>query len=380
MTNYHVLLADDDVSITKGLSDILRGHFPGQFTLHCASSGTELRSLLCTVPAALVITDIKMPGMTGLDCLRFAREQNLQCEVVLLSCYDDYALIRQALQLKVLDYLLKPVHIDSLVKLVSALLPKLQGRVFLPAQAQAAMQPIAPQAAPYFDIAVSLPLDQQGLDDALENFVRAMQSMNAQGVQESLESFFAGNDGSVWDEAATKNALIRRIYQLMERIPAMIHIIADSKLTYYDAVSSIKNLPTLSQLRNRLIKTFLHDVEALKRSTDKREQHLIAQAKEYIAQHYMENPTLEDVAGQLHLNPSYFSTLFKQLSGVTFRDYLRTERIHAAQKLIRQGHCKLYEVAELVGYQNASHFNRAFKEVTGVSPSMWALHHKHDKA
>lgn len=44
MTTYHVLLADDDVSITKGLSDILRGYFPGCFTLHCASSGLELKN------------------------------------------------------------------------------------------------------------------------------------------------------------------------------------------------------------------------------------------------------------------------------------------------------------------------------------------------
>ena len=377
MTTYHVLL-DDDVSITKGLSDILRTHFPGLFTLHCASSGTELKALLCRVPAALVITDIKMPGMTGLDCLQFVRDQDLKCEVVLLSGYDDYALIRQALKLQVLDYMLKPVHIESLVRLVREILPRLEGRAFAPACDEACIHPIQP-SAPYFDIHVSEPLDEKCLNEALDALVHGVQNMDGSEAEAALRRFFGGNDGSVWDEAATKNALIRRVYQLMERVPAMIHIIADSKLTHYDAVSSIKNLPTISQLRDRLIETFHYDVEQLRKSTEKRDQYLVSKAKAYIAAHYMESPTLEEVAGELHINPGYFSTLFRQLSGVTFREYLRMERVAQAQKLIREGGCKLYEVAEKVGYQSTSHFNRAFKEVTGMTPTVWALHHQNKR-
>ncbi len=378
MSTYHVLLADDDVSITKGLSDILRGHFPGLFTLHCASSGTELKSLLCSVPAALVITDIKMPGMTGLDCLRFVRDQGLGCEVVLLSGYDDYALIRQALKLQVLDYMLKPVHIDSLVRLVHELLPRLEGRAFAPARAEASVKP-AQLSAPYFDIPVSQALDEKSLNEALDAVVNGVQNMDGNEAEKALRRFFSGNDGSIWDEAATKNALIRRIYQLMERVPAMIHIIAESKLTHYDAVSSIKNLPTLSQLRDRLIETFHYDVEQLRKDMEKRDQYLISKAKAYIAAHYMESPTLEEVAGELHITPSYFSTLFRQLSGVTFREYLRNERVAQAQRLISEGGCRLYEVAEKVGYQSTSHFNRAFKEVTGMTPTIWALHHQNKR-
>lgn len=313
--------------------------------------------------------------MTGLECLSFIRAQGLSCEVVLLSGYDDYALIRQALKLNVLDYMLKPVHIDSLVRLVSDLLPKLKGRTFSTAKDEQTCQP-ALHAMPYFDISVAEPLDENGLNQALEDFMRSMQAMQPQEMESALKRFFDGNDGSVMDEPSTKNALIRCVYQLMERIPAMIHIIAESKLTHYDAVSSIKNLPTLSQLRDRMVETFLYNTEQLKRDMEKRDQYLIAQAKEYIACHYMENPTLEELASKFHMNAAYFSTLFRQLSGVTFREYLRTERIAQAQHLIREGDCKLYEVAERVGYQNASHFNRAFKEVTGVTPSMWALHNR----
>lgn len=377
--SYHVVLADDDTNITKGLSDILRGHFPGVFTIHCVESGTALRKLLCTEPVALVISDIKMPGMTGIECLGFIREQQLACEVVLLSGYDDYPLLRQAISLKAADYMLKPVHIDSLVSLITRLLPQLGERTFAPAP-ETEEAPRAMTAAPYFDIAVDAPLDGDALCAALEDFVRAMQSQDEPAMERALHTFFAGNDGSALDEAATKNALIRSTYQLMERIPAMIKIIADNKLTSYDAVSSIKNLPTLSQLRDRLLDTFRHDMaqlrEALRRQAGEKDQHLIRRAKAYIAAHYMENISLEDVAGELYLQPNYFCTLFRRLNGEGFREYLRKERIAHAQALILEGRYRLYEVAERVGYQDTSHFNRAFKEVTGVTPSKWALHHK----
>lgn len=375
MTSYHVVLADDDSNITKGLSDILRGHFPGQFTIHCAGSGIELKSLLCSVPAALVISDIKMPGMTGLECLQFIREQSLSCEVILLSGYDDYSLIRQALKLNVADYMLKPVHIASLIRTIRELLPRLDGRTFIPAQDTTQVTLIV-QPTPYFDMDVTAPLDEAALQKSLDEFVRGMQSLDAASVKQALQTFFYGNDGSALDETATKNALIRRVYQLMEQIPAMIQIIANNKLTRYDAVSSIKNLPTISQLYDRLLETFLYDLDLLIKQMEKRDQYLVAQAKAYIAEHYMENPSLEDVACILHINPGYFSTLFRRFSGMCFREYLRKERISQAQKLILQNNCKLYEIAERVGYQNTSHFNRAFKEVTGVTPSIWALHHK----
>lgn len=375
MTTYHVILADDDINITKGLSDILRGYFPGLFTIHCASSGVELKELLCKVPAALVISDIKMPGMTGIECLRFIREQDLSCEMILLSGYDDYSLIRQAFKLNVADYMLKPVHIDSLVNMVGEILSRLKGRTFTLAK-DTKREECSVQMMPYFDIEVSSPLDARALNSALDCFVLGMQSMDKEAAEQALHTFFRGNDGSALDEAETKNALIHRIYQLMERIPAMIQIIANNKLTRYDAVSSIKNLPTLSQLYDRLMDTFRYDMELLKKQTEKRDQYLIAQAKAYIAEHYMENPSLEDVACKLHMNPGYFSTLFRQFNGMCFRDYLRKERISQAQKLILENNCKLYEIAERVGYQNTSHFNRAFKEVTGVTPSIWALHHK----
>jgi two-component system response regulator YesN len=89
----------------------------------------------------------------------------------------------------------------------------------------------------------------------------------------------------------------------------------------------------------------------------------------------MENIALDQLAATLHMNATYFSAVFKQWTNTTFREYLRSVRIRQGIRLIETEDLKLYEIAERVGYQNASHFNRAFKTVTGVTPSVWAMHH-----
>ena len=372
---YQVLLADDDANITGGIANILTEHFPGRFDVHCAQSGTKLRQLLCTHPAALVISDVKMPGIDGLQCLQFIRDQALPCEVVLLSGYDDYALIHHALKLKAYDYILKPVHIDSFLRLVREILTRLEGRTFHPAQYGYA-KPAARSDIPYFDLSVDEALSAADMEALLDRLTGGMQSMSYPETERAVTAFFQGNDGSVWDREATKCALVRCIYQLMERIPAMIHIVADSKLTDYDAVGAIKNLPTCSQLQKRLLMIIRHYLEKLRKTEEKHDLYLIARAKALIAAHYMEDLTLSQIAGELHMNAHYLSAQFKQWSGFTFREYLRMERISQAQRMIQAGGLKLFEIAERVGYQNASHFNRAFKEVTGVSPSVWAQHHR----
>lgn len=73
----------------------------------------------------------------------------------------------------------------------------------------------------------------------------------------------------------------------------------------------------------------------------------------------------------MYLNKNYFSSLFKSRVGVTYREYLRDYRIKQAVKLIQDSDMKVYEIAQAVGYNDSAHIIRAFKEVTGKSPSAY---------
>lgn len=97
---------------------------------------------------------------------------------------------------------------------------------------------------------------------------------------------------------------------------------------------------------------------------------LIDQAIVYIQEHYMSSSfSIEEVAGAVCLSTSYFSTVFKSETGITFTDYLIRVRMDRAMTLLKTTNMKMYEIAAKAGYENAAYFSAAFKRYYGKSPS-----------
>ncbi len=95
----------------------------------------------------------------------------------------------------------------------------------------------------------------------------------------------------------------------------------------------------------------------------------VQQAQEYIAKHFKEDITIKDTADYLGLSEGYLSRLFKKHIDCTFVDYLTCYRIHMAIKFLKDYKLKVYEVAERVGYTDATYFSTLFKKVVGMTPS-----------
>ena len=93
----------------------------------------------------------------------------------------------------------------------------------------------------------------------------------------------------------------------------------------------------------------------------------IDNCKKYIRNNYMDTITLQDAADYVQLSKSYLSFLFKQETGVNFTTYLKKYRIEKSKILLRETNMKMYEVAEKVGLDNPYYFSKLFKEVAGVS-------------
>lgn len=157
-------------------------------------------------------------------------------------------------------------------------------------------------------------------------------------------------------------------YQLMTKEAQYIEFISQMKFTRYDFAEQLQTAGSLSQLQARLQDT-LHHLYTLqqKRQADQQDN-TVVKAQAYIGKHYARDLQLPDIAGVVHLHPNYFSSLFREKTGVTFREYLRDTRIQAAKALILEGDRPLHEVAEQVGYKDSAHFFRAFKQVTGMTP------------
>ncbi|MDR3588865.1 MAG: helix-turn-helix domain-containing protein [Negativicutes bacterium] len=101
----------------------------------------------------------------------------------------------------------------------------------------------------------------------------------------------------------------------------------------------------------------------------------IKKAIQYINSHYKEDITLNHVASYVHLNPSYFSALFKRIVGANFIDYILGLRIEESKDLLINTSKTINEIAVAVGFTNQTYFGRMFKRRTGRTPGFYRQKH-----
>ncbi len=136
----------------------------------------------------------------------------------------------------------------------------------------------------------------------------------------------------------------------------------------HDYLFYLENINTYNDLKSYISAVIKDVIEYIRNERKKRSIIRIELAKKYISEHYNENITLNDVAGYIELNASYFSNLFKTEVGINFSEHLLEVRMQMARKLLRDPTIKVYEVGCMVGYEDAVSFGRAFKKKVGMSP------------
>lgn len=120
----------------------------------------------------------------------------------------------------------------------------------------------------------------------------------------------------------------------------------------------------------------LNFVESLAKSISETDyagsSQIIKLALQNIGENYKNKISLKAVAQSLHVNPSYFSMLFKQEMGVTFTDYLMQFRIKKSCEVLASHHnYPLVEVATLSGFDDQSYFSKVFRKIMGVTPKAY---------
>ena len=105
--------------------------------------------------------------------------------------------------------------------------------------------------------------------------------------------------------------------------------------------------------------------------TPEKSSKIVKNAAEYISQNFSEDITLAMVADHLHVNTSYLSTLFRQVTGMTFKEHLNRIRIEEAARLLSNTDYSVMEIAIACGYKDQSYFTKVFKKLTGLTPKQY---------
>jgi DNA-binding NtrC family response regulator len=113
MAKLKVCIVDDEVEFVTTLAERLelRG-----FEAQIATDGKKALHLIETDPSQVVILDVMMPGMGGLEVLQRIKEINPQIPVILLTGHSSTKEGREGMRLGAFDYLMKPLNIDDLIK------------------------------------------------------------------------------------------------------------------------------------------------------------------------------------------------------------------------------------------------------------------------
>lgn len=104
---------------------------------------------------------------------------------------------------------------------------------------------------------------------------------------------------------------------------------------------------------------------------NQKNSHMIKKIKDIIAKSYMENLTVARLSEEVFLSPNYISLIFKQETGENITEYITKIRMDAAKELLKDLDLKILEVAEMVGYENATYFSTVFKKSVGMHPQKY---------
>lgn len=136
-------------------------------------------------------------------------------------------------------------------------------------------------------------------------------------------------------------------------------------------IKSLQEIDSIDDLCHRLSENLETFTESMFNYVPAKNNETVKKAIAFISSNYSSPITLETVAEHVQLSPAYFSTVFKQNSGSSFKDYLNMVRIEESKRLLSNTTYTILDIAVAVGYEDQSYFSKVFKKHTGLTPKQY---------
>jgi YesN/AraC family two-component response regulator len=136
-------------------------------------------------------------------------------------------------------------------------------------------------------------------------------------------------------------------------------------------IQEVLQVDTVEEINLIATRAFDFYIKAIQTEKDKPGNGSVNEIVKYIHKHYKENLTLEEIANNVFLSTSYASRIFKKVQGVSIVEYIANVRIDEAKKLLANPHYQIDEIANSVGYTDASYFTKVFRKYSRMTPSQY---------
>ena len=383
---YSILIIDDEPIVKIALRSILPWEEHGFSICGTASNGLEALPLINQHHPDVIITDLKMPGMDGLELIRILKEQGYPGEILVLSNYEDFDSVRSALLLGAADYLLKiKIQPDTLLSCLNKTVEKLKDR-------RPELFSETPQTKT--ENTGDLLLEFFQGDTSFGDFLLEHKDARLGFMENSCAVCYVTFEKFLSNEAfsISGNLLRDMILDAVQGfLQPYILVLSDySALVVFSQAelsgSEIKVEQLVKKLYNRftMYQSFAPDMpyqEALKNYEEARsvfrefssnEGHYkadVAKTLEYMETNYMHRLTLSSISANVNLSSSYLCRIFKSEVGTSITNYLNNLRVRKAATLIKENTLSMKEISSMVGIDDQLYFSRLFKKCMGISPS-----------
>ena len=345
---YKLIIADDEALIRAGLFYCNDWNTMGFEVSAMLEDGNDVLEYLEKERIDVLLTDIRMYKVSGLEVANIVKEKYPWMKVVLLSGYKEFEYAREAMHCGVYEYLLKPVDYEQLTSLFVKIKEEL---------------------------------------DAVQHEEQLLHSIGEEEYGQILE-LTRVVAGAVFGEGEETWLAYAKFKPMIQNMPSQVRSIVIKRLLdealaaefeqrlkqlrfAADAEGSSGAQPergTGAQLTDFLSQ--LNDELAARRligTQTKGADESISVACNWIRNHLGDDFTIQDVADFVHISPRHFRRRFEGEMEESFSDYVLRLRMEAAMKLLEEGDIIPEDVCPMVGYQNEKYFHRLFKKYVGCT-------------
>lgn len=123
---YKLFIADDEQLVVETLSAMIDWNASGVRIVGTANNGKQALKRILQSDPDIVMTDIRMPGLNGLELIRALKEKGRKAECIIVSGYSEFEYAKEAIELEAVDYLIKPAELEEVAKTVSRAIDRLE--------------------------------------------------------------------------------------------------------------------------------------------------------------------------------------------------------------------------------------------------------------
>ena len=371
---HQVLFAEDELLVRLGLQNSIDWKVYDMELAAQADNGLQAYELFQKVRPDVVITDIRMEGMDGCELIEKIRQQDKECAIIVISCLDDFEILRRMIPYKIIGYILKASmtmdEVNEILAKTTEYLKKIgrEGRKsgreslspekmlseYLKGGAQEMSLPDKKRLEELLVFSLKEE-DQEKINRLAMEFVYDLvrRQLNEALIVETGEKEFC-----VFSEKMQKNPedIINRVNHSVEEFLGV-------RFRVQKGTRKEGEDPRDFYLRVK--------ENQLGTSEDGQYDQVIVDAFSYMQEHYQESLSLTDISSVLGISSSYFSHLFKKQTGKNYVEYLNEIRLKAVMEDLKNSDFKIAVIAEKNGFHNFEYFSRFFKKATGLSPVKW---------